>query len=65
VDHSHFSTTVSYSKNKQVQGEIILGSEESEVQENTGLSRIDVQVMGETEDETKDHNEILMSDYYF
>jgi len=59
VDKNHFTAIVSYSKNKQMQGEIILGSEVYEVQENKKLSRTNVEMKGVTEDEIKACNEIL------
>jgi len=49
-----------------MQGEIILGSEVYEVQENKKLSRTNVEMKGVTEDEIKACNEILcMYPVYF
>ena len=60
VDNSHFTTIVSYSKNKQISGEIILGKEVYEVKENKKISRSNVEIKGVTEDEIKASNEILI-----
>ena len=43
----------------------MLGTEVYEVQENIELLRSAVQVIGETVDESKNHNEILMNGYFF
>ena len=65
VDNNHFTSIVSCSENKQMQGEIIFGSEVYELQEKEGLIRIAVELEGKDEDEITTHNNKIIMDPWF
>ena len=65
TNYNHFTTIVSLSENKQLQGEIILGIEVYELDQNNTLKRNAVNIKGKTEDETTGYNDTLMDSWYF